>query len=127
MQFIDSLGIDTLVERIGTASPIVLIVMALVGLAFVVLVVMWLLLPFAIYGLKKRLNAQIAVTESVRIQLEQMQIRIRNNQEPPISFSEFDSEPRIREERKPGVATDNVAEEWPAGRAPSFHSKNGDT
>jgi len=64
---------NALVERLH-AEPLILILgMALLGLILAVLLVMWLFLPFAVYGVKRRLDEQTAVIEGLREQLARTQ------------------------------------------------------
>lgn len=61
-----------LVERVHTAPAIVVVFMAVLGLALAILLVMWLFLPFAVYGVKRRLDEQTAAIEALREQLSRM-------------------------------------------------------
>lgn len=98
-------SVGPLVDRLDSAPPIVLIFAAIIGLALVILAIMWLLLPFAIYGLKKRLDEQTAAIDSVRGQLERMQIYFRNQDIPKLSFPDDEPEPEMRTEHERGLVT----------------------
>lgn len=65
-----ALSSDALVHRVESAPTIVVVLMMLTGLAIAVLAIMWLFLPFAIYGLKKKLDQQTEAIESLREQME---------------------------------------------------------
>lgn len=92
-----------LLDRLDTAPPIVLIIAGLIVLAFAILAMMWLLLPFAIYGLKKRLDEQTAAIDSVCGQLERMQMFFRNQEIPKLSLADDASELEFATERERGI------------------------
>jgi hypothetical protein len=87
-------GAGAFLHRVESAPTIVIVIMALIGVTVAVLVIMWLFLPFAIYGLKKRLDEQTAALESLREQLEQMQVAPRTQDLAKLTLPE--DEPRLR-------------------------------
>jgi predicted PurR-regulated permease PerM len=88
------IGASAFVHRIESAPTIVVVIMALIGVTVAVLMIMWLFLPFAVYGLKKRLDEQTMLLESMREHLEQVQRAQRTQELAKLALPE--DEPRLR-------------------------------
>lgn len=84
-----------LLHRAEAAPTIVLILMAVIGLAAVVLGVMWLFLPLAVYGLKKRMDEQTAAIEALREELVRMQAPPTPRSTAKLSLPEDEREFRL--------------------------------
>lgn len=62
-------------ELIGFTGFVVIIILFLVVLA-----ILWFLLPFAVFGIKDRLNKQIMILESIRMELKKIRIEKEEEQ-----------------------------------------------
>ena len=62
-------------ELVGFTGFVVIIILFLVVLA-----ILWFLLPFAVFGIKDKLNKQIMILESIRMELKKIQIEKEEGQ-----------------------------------------------
>jgi hypothetical protein len=66
---------DEMEELVGFTGFVVIIILFLVVLA-----ILWFLLPFAVFGIKDKLNKQIMILESIRMELKKIRIEKEEGQ-----------------------------------------------